>query len=88
MGLVVFEWYSYGKVLVCELFFWLVLSLNVLWDYVYINVVEEGLDGDLLMFVCNIWIVYEIDCEMGVIIWCLGGKCLNFKVGVGVYFVW
>lgn len=87
-GLVLFEWHSIGKIAVRESFTKPQPSPNVPWDYVHTNGVSLDTDGDFLMSARSTWGGYKIDRETGRIIWRLGGKRSDFKLGPGVRFAW
>ncbi|MCO5991906.1 arylsulfotransferase family protein [Actinoallomurus rhizosphaericola] len=55
-------------------------------DYLHLNSVEEGRDGDLLISAMNTCTLYEVDRRTGRIIWRLGGRHSTFRLGPGVRF--
>ena len=83
-GLVRFEWHSAGEVPVAA-------SLSRpdgprSWDYFHVNSVEEDADGDLIISARNTCALYKLDRETGAIVWQLGGKGGDFRIGKGARF--
>jgi hypothetical protein len=58
------------------------------YDYFHMNSIEQLPNGNLLISARNTWGVYEIDKQTGRILWTLGGKHSNFKMGPGTSFAW
>jgi hypothetical protein len=64
-------------------------SPHELWyDFFHLNSIQQLPNGNLLVSARNTWAVYEISRETGKVIWTLGGKRSNFKLGPGVRFAW
>ncbi|HEX5225918.1 MAG TPA: arylsulfotransferase family protein [Solirubrobacteraceae bacterium] len=86
-GLVMYEWHALGHVALNE-------SKNPAprssypWDYVHINAISPGTDGDVLISFRNTWSLDDVDLLSGSIRWRLGGKRSSFKLGAGVKFYW
>jgi hypothetical protein len=86
-GLVMWEWHALGQIPASE-------SKNPLpkysypWDYVHINSISPGGDGDVLLSARNTWALYDIDLRSGAIRWRLGGKHSSFRLGAGTRFYW
>jgi hypothetical protein len=55
-------------------------------DYFHVNSVEADYDGNLLVSSRNAWAVYKVNYHTGAIIWTLGGKHSNFRLGRGASF--
>jgi hypothetical protein len=55
-------------------------------DYFHVNSVQAADDGDLIISARNTWAAYEIDRHTGAVIWTLGGRHSDFKLGPGVRF--
>jgi hypothetical protein len=53
-----------------------------------VNSVSLAADGNLLISGRHTWTVYEVDRQTGRIIWRLGGKHSDFRLGTGVHFAW
>ena len=86
-GLVMYEWHALGHVALNE-------SKNPApkssypWDYVHINSISPGGEGDVLISFRNTWSLDDVDLQSGSIRWRLGGRRSSFKLGPGVTFYW
>ncbi len=86
-GLVMWEWHALGHVPVTE-------SHNpepkghYPWDYVHVNSISPGGEGDVLLSARNTWALYDVDIHTGAVRWRLGGIHSSFKFGPGVQFYW
>jgi hypothetical protein len=83
-GAVLFEWHSVGQVPLTD-------SMSRpdgprSWDYFHVNSVEEDTDGNLIVSGRNTCALYKLDRATGEIIWQLGGKGGDFKLGKGARF--
>jgi outer membrane protein assembly factor BamB len=85
-GQVLWEWHSYGHV---------PLSASYTrpqgkdaYDYFHLNSVQQLPDGNFLVSARHTWAIYEIDRATGKIIWTLGGKDSDFRLGPGADFSW
>jgi Arylsulfotransferase (ASST) len=83
-GLVLFEWHSLGQVALSD-------SRSRpegprSWDYFHVNSVAEDTDGDLIISARNTCAIYKLDRETGAIVWQLGGKGGDFRMGKGSRF--
>lgn len=58
------------------------------WDYFHLNSVDVDTDGNLLISARNTYAVYKVDRRTGEIIWRLGGKRSDFRMGSGTRFAW
>jgi len=56
------------------------------WDYIHLNSVSEDTDGNLLVSARHTHAVYKLDRKTGEVIWTLGGKGSDFKMGKGAQF--
>ncbi len=86
-GLVMWEWHALGHVPIGESFN-AVPGIAYPWDYIHINSVDPGSSGDVLLSARNMWTLYDVDLQSGLIRWRLGGPHSNFKLGPGVQFYW
>jgi hypothetical protein len=84
-GLVLFEWHSLGDVALSETYKPVPRSSGQ-WDYMHINSVDETADGDLILSSRATRGVYRLDKETGKIVWRLGGKRSDFRLGRGASF--
>jgi hypothetical protein len=86
-GLVMWEWHALGHIPISE-------SNNPApkyaypWDYVHVNSISPGTNGDLLLSSRNTWTVYDVDIASGAIRWRLGGSHSSFHQGSGTRFYW
>ncbi len=86
-GLVMWEWHALGNIPISE-------SNNAVpkasypWDYVHINTVDPGTDGDVLLSSRNTWALYDVDIRSGAVRWRLGGRHSSFRQGGGTRFYW
>lgn len=83
-GRVLFEWHSLDHVPLDESH----ARMDTPYDYFHINAVNLDNDGNLLISGRHTWTVYKIDRRTGQILWRLGGKRSDFKLGPGVQFAW
>ena len=58
------------------------------YDYLHINSIEQLPDGNLLVSGRHTWALYKLDRRTGSIIWTLGGKQSQFRMGPGAQFAW
>jgi hypothetical protein len=56
-------------------------------DYLHVNSVSVDTDGDLLISGRHTSTVYKVDRETGEIIWRLGGRTSDFRLGLGARFI-
>jgi hypothetical protein len=86
-GLVMWEWHALGHIPLSE-------SNNPVpkysypWDYVHINSISPGPNGDVLLSSRNTWALYDVDIASGQIRWRLGGKHSSLKLGAGTREYW
>jgi Arylsulfotransferase (ASST) len=57
-------------------------------DYFHINSIAEDADGHLLVSARNTWAVYKIHRRTGRVIWRLGGRKSDFRMGKGTVTAW
>src|SRR5215210_3786374 len=58
------------------------------YDYFHINSVDVDADGNLLVSARNTWAVYKVHRRTGKMIWRLGGKKSDYRMGPGTRFAW
>jgi Arylsulfotransferase (ASST) len=86
-GLVMWQWHALGHIPIGE-------SHNPApkasypWDYVHINSISPGSDGDVLLSSRNTWTLYDVDIDGGGVRWRLGGAHSSFKLGPGTRTYW
>jgi hypothetical protein len=86
-GLVMWEWHALGHISLSESN-QTVPAGEYPWDFVHINSVDPGSDGDVLLSSRNTWALYDVDLHSGSFHWRLGGKRSSFKLGAGTRFYW
>jgi hypothetical protein len=87
-GLLLFEWHSLDHVALSDSYVPAPPKSPAQWDYFHINSVDEDADGNVIVSGRHTWTVYKIDRETGDVIWRLGGKRSDFKLGRGVKTSW
>jgi Arylsulfotransferase (ASST) len=83
-GRVLFEWKSLDHIGLDESY----QGIGPQFDYFHINSIERDANGDYLVSARNTWGIYKIDGQTGNVIWRLGGKRSDFKMGPGTVFAW
>jgi hypothetical protein len=58
------------------------------YDFFHINSIQQLPGGNLLISSRHTWALYKIDKATGNVLWTLGGKYSNFKMGPGASFSW
>lgn len=57
-------------------------------SYFHLNSIQQLPDGNLLISARNTWALYEISRSTGQVIWEMGGKHSDFRMGPGTKFEW
>jgi hypothetical protein len=90
-GRVLLEWHSYPQVGLNESYVPAPKAAKGSkappWDYIHLNSIDLEPNGNLLVSARNTHSVYELNRE-GKILWRLGGKRSDFKLGPGTQFAW
>jgi hypothetical protein len=84
-GRVLFEWRSLDHVAIAETH--APFEGHPL-DYFHVNSVDLTADGNLLVSARNTWAVYKISRRTSEVLWRLGGKRSDFRMGPGTMFAW
>jgi hypothetical protein len=58
------------------------------WDYLHLNSIQVTPDGQLLISGRHTWAMYKLDRKTGAVIWTLGGKRSDFRMGPDAQFAW
>jgi hypothetical protein len=91
-GRVLFEWHSYPQVGIKESYSKppkkQLGTKPFPYDYIHLNSIDEEPNGNLLISGRNTHAVYEVNRRSGKVLWRLGGKQSDFKLGPGVRFAW
>jgi hypothetical protein len=85
-GRVLFEWHSLGHVGFGESPWKVPRTADEPYDYFHVNSIQEQPDGNLLISARNTNAVYMIDRRTGRVLWRLGGKRSDFRLGPGTGF--
>jgi hypothetical protein len=83
-GQLLFEWRSLQHVPVNESY----QPLSEPYDYLHANSITPTPDGNLLVSGRHTWTIYKLERRTGKVIWKLGGKHGQFRIGPGVQFSW
>jgi hypothetical protein len=85
-GDLVFEWRSDDHVALGESYAG-APGTKIPWDYFHINSIDvDPTDGNLIISGRNTWAFYKVDRSSGKVLWRLGGKESDFRVGPGAHF--
>jgi hypothetical protein len=91
-GRVLFEWHSYPEVGLKESYAPPPKPAQgkkaAPWDYFHLNSIDVDEDGNYILSARNTNAVYKLSRETGKIMWRLGGKQSDFKMGAGTTFAW
>jgi hypothetical protein len=87
-GRLLFEWHSLDRVRIGESYKSVSKESREPWDYFHINSADVDQDGNLLISARNTHAVYKIDRDTGAIMWRLGGKRSDFRMGRKTRFAW
>jgi hypothetical protein len=90
-GRVVFEWHSYPQVGIAESYAPPKAKAGAKappYDYFHMNSIEVEPNGNFLVSARNTHALYEIDRKTKKVLWRLGGKKSDFKMGAGTNFAW
>jgi hypothetical protein len=85
-GKVVWQWDSLQHVPPSDSYIPVPTDPSKPWDYFHINAVNPDTDGNLLISGRGVSTIYKVDHHSGNVIWRLGGKESDFKLGPGVQF--
>jgi hypothetical protein len=86
-GLVMWEWHALGHIPIGESKS-PAPKASYPWDYVHINSISPGPNGDLLLSSRNTWTLYDVDLRSGDVRWRLGGEHSSFRLGPGTRTYW
>ncbi len=85
-GKVLWQWDSLQHIPLSDSYIPVPTDPSKPWDYFHINAVNPDLDGNLLISGRGVSTIVKVDRHSGDVIWCLGGKESDFKLGPGVQF--
>ena len=84
-GRTLFSWHSLGNIALSESYRALPKSKGEAWDYFHPNSVDVDSDGDLIVSARHSYSVTKISRRTGRIVWRLGGKRSDFRMGTGTH---
>jgi len=58
------------------------------YDYLHVNSIQQLSDGNLLVSARHTWAIYKLERSTGKVIWTLGGKGSDFRMGKNAQFFW
>ncbi|HEY1619472.1 MAG TPA: arylsulfotransferase family protein [Streptosporangiaceae bacterium] len=87
-GLLVFSWRSDQHVPFSYSYAPMVTSATSGWDQFHLNSVNVAPDGNLIVSSRNTWTVYKVHRKTGKVLWRMGGKHSDFKMGRHTRFAW
>jgi Arylsulfotransferase (ASST) len=85
-GRLLFEWRSLPHIPIEHSYY--LLQHKRPFDYLHVNSISPTPDGNLLVSGRHTWALYKIERRTGRVMWTLGGKRSDFKMGQGVQFFW
>jgi hypothetical protein len=86
-GKVLFQWRTDEHVGFVDSYHQAPDNPSVPWDYFHVNSVAiDPSDGHLLISGRNVWAFYKVHRRTGEVIWTLGGKAGDFRIGRGAHF--
>lgn len=85
-GKVLFEWNANRHIPPSESYEVVPDRVKLPYDYIHINSINLDTDGNLLISARATSTVYKVNRKTGKIMWRLGGKKSNFKLGKGAHF--
>jgi hypothetical protein len=83
-GEVLFEWHSLDHIGLEESYYEPPADLEAAFDYFHINSIDVYDEDHLLISARRTCAVYKVDRKTGEVVWRLGGKNSDFKMGAGV----
>lgn len=83
-GRLLMEWRSLDHIPLTESY----KPVSEPWDYVHLNSIDVLPDGNLLVSGRHTWTLYKLDRRTGAVMWRLGGKRSDFRMGTGSRFFW
>jgi hypothetical protein len=87
-GLVLFQWDSLDHIPLADTYHTVPKNHGHPFDYFHLNSVEPDYDGNLIISSRDTWSGYKINHQTGQVMWTLGGKRSNFKMGKGASFAY
>lgn len=87
-GLVLWEWHSLGNVKVNETYMPIPKKITRPFDFIHINSIAKDRDGNMLISARHTRALYKVNRKTGRVMWRMGGKRSDFKLGKGMNFAY
>ncbi len=85
-GRLLWEWHAYGHIHIAESYAGKPGTSP--YDFFHVNSFQQLPNGNFLIGARHTWAVYQVNPATGKIVWVLGGKHSNFRIGSGANFSW
>lgn len=85
-GQVLWEWHSLGNVSVGDTYWPVPRKITRPFDYFHLNSIEWDADGNILLSARHTRALYKINRRTGKVMWTLGGRSSDFRLGRGTGF--
>lgn len=87
-GQVIWEWHSLGNIAINETFMPIPKKITRPFDYFHLNSIDRDKDGNMIFSARHTRALYKVNRETGKVMWRMGGKKSDFKIGKGMYFAY
>jgi Arylsulfotransferase (ASST) len=87
-GRVLLDWRSLQHIPLTESYSKPPRDRDLPFDYFHVNAIDVDTDGNLLVSARNTHAIYKLDRHTGRVLWRLGGKRSDYRLGRGVRFAW
>ncbi len=84
-GLVMYEWHALGHISPAESYTPPQKRVYP-WDFIHVNTISLGPNNTMLLSSRSMWTLFDVDIHTGAVLWRLGGKKSDWKLGPGVKF--
>jgi hypothetical protein len=86
-GKLLFEWRSDRHIALAESYVSSSALIGGAWDYIHVNAISvDPRDGNLIISGRNTWACYKVSRKTGRVLWRLGGRRSDFRMGGGTHF--
>ncbi len=87
-GQVLWEWHSLGNIRVNETYMPIPKKIKRPFDYFHLNSIARDKDGNMLISARHTAALYKVNRRTGKVMWRMGGKDSDFKLGKGFRFAY
>ena len=87
-GQVIWEWHSLGNIRVPETYMPIPKKITRPFDYFHLNSIDRDKDGNMILSARHTRALYKVNRQTGRVMWRMGGKANDFKIGKGMYFAY